>query len=83
MNYWISDLNSLETTLLFFYLLSGKTNMDILKIAVDSNLFRNIPKDQLFTVMPDKEDAVDILNEFLQMQLEWRPENLYPDKDGE
>ena len=83
MNYWISNLNSLESTLLFFYLLSGKTNMDILKIAVDSNLFRNIPKDQLFTVMPDNEDAVDILNEFLQMQLEGRPENLYPDKDIE
>ena len=81
MNYWISNLNSLESTLLFFYLLSGKNSIDILRIAVNNNLFQNIRKDQLFTSMPYDKEAIGILNEFLQMQIEGRPENLYPDKD--
>lgn len=81
MKYWISNLNSLESTLLFFYLLSGKNSIDILRIAVNNNLFQNIRKDQLFTSMPYDKEAIGILNEFLQMQIEGRAENLYPDKD--
>ena len=74
MDYWIANLNTMECELLFFYLLSGKSNMDISEIAINSNLFKNVPKDQIFTVMPEDKTALEVLNEFLQMQIDYKEE---------
>lgn len=74
MDYWIANLNTMECELLFFYLLSGKSNMDISEIAMNSNLFKNVPKDQIFTVMPEDKTALEVLNEFLQMQIDYKEE---------
>ena len=48
--------------------------MDISEIAINSNLFKNVPKDQIFTVMPEDKTALEVLNEFLQMQIDYKEE---------
>lgn len=68
MDYWKSKLSSNECLVLFFYLLSGKVDLEIVRLFLKYNLLDNIASSDIFELEQGeklKMVAIDFLNKLM------------------
>ena len=72
MDSWISNITSIEGVILFFWMLSGKVNKEVLLIAKRNNLFRNMNLGEFCAYKWDYANvkSVRVTNDYLQMQID-------------
>jgi len=77
MDSWISNLTSLESVILFFWMLSKKVDKKVLFIAKDYNLFKNINLGEICAYKwdGDNDKPIRTINDYLQMQIDDVPVN--------
>ena len=72
MDCWISNIISIESVILFFWMLSGKVNKEVLLIAQKNNLFKNMNLGEFCAYKwdDDNDKAIRVTNDYLQMQID-------------
>ncbi len=72
MDSWISNITSIEGVILFFWMLSGKVNKEVLVIAKRNNLFRNMNLGEFCAYKWDytNKKSARVTNDYLQMQID-------------
>lgn len=72
MDCWISNITSIESVILFFWMLSGKVNKEVLLIAKKNNLFKNMNLGEFCAYKwdDDNDKAIRVTNDYLQMQID-------------
>ena len=79
MDSWISNLTSLEGVILFFWMLNKKINKEVLRIAKENSLFKNVNLGEFCAYKWDDtiNKAVRVTNDYLQMQIDDVPINVF------